>query len=211
MVHACALDYDFSVLENGDETIVADRGMNFSKGQQARINLARSIYKDADIYLIDDALTALDPKVQVHIFKHCIKGLLKNKCVILVTHNAKHIKLADNLVILQDGSVTFEGKQQNISEDILDSFESLPLQKNDEKEKENQEESNEKEKLLIVKPEIHRKQVYHENKKSGNVDYHLYLKYIKYSGGFLIGISLVILYIGATFFESTMQKTMSNW
>jgi ATP-binding cassette, subfamily C (CFTR/MRP), member 4 len=77
VVHACALERDFELFPHGDETIVGDRGMNLSGGQKARINLARAIYKTADIYLLDDPLSAVDVNVGNHIFVKCIKEFLK--------------------------------------------------------------------------------------------------------------------------------------
>jgi ABC-type multidrug transport system fused ATPase/permease subunit len=65
---------------------VGERGVNVSGGQKARICLARAIYQDADIYLLDDPLSAVDPEVANHIFENAILGLLKDKCVVLVTH-----------------------------------------------------------------------------------------------------------------------------
>ncbi|CAG9862959.1 unnamed protein product [Phyllotreta striolata] len=213
VVQACALDYDFAVLEKGDETIVADRGMNLSKGQQARINLARCIYRDSDIYLIDDALTALDPKVQEHIFTYCIRGLLKDKCVVLVTHNTKHIQHANKVVILRDGVVSFQGKEMHFSEEQFEEIEPVPLRSilADNNDKEAEALISEKQKLIVSEPPVRRKQVYHENKKTGRVDSHLYLKYIKYSGGFLLGLSILVTYVGSTFFESSSQRMLSNW
>lgn len=77
VVHACALERDFELLPHGDETIVGDRGVNLSGGQKARVNLARAVYHKADIYLLDDPLSAVDVQVGKHIFEKCIKEFLK--------------------------------------------------------------------------------------------------------------------------------------
>lgn len=70
----------------GENTVIGERGVNISGGQKARISLARAIYSDADIYLLDDPLSAVDPEVAGKIFNECIVEHLKDKIVVLVTH-----------------------------------------------------------------------------------------------------------------------------
>ncbi|XP_017487197.1 PREDICTED: multidrug resistance-associated protein 4-like [Rhagoletis zephyria] len=84
--------------------MVDDRGTSLSGGQRARISLARALYTDADCYLLDDPLSAVDSSVSKHIFEKCIKEYLRNKCVILVTHQLQFIKQADQIVVLKDGA-----------------------------------------------------------------------------------------------------------
>ncbi|XP_022800678.1 ATP-binding cassette sub-family C member 11-like [Stylophora pistillata] len=83
---ACSLEQDLKILPNGDETEIGERGINLSGGQKQRISLARALYYDMDIYLLDDPLSAVDAHVGQHIFKHCIKGALWNKTILFATH-----------------------------------------------------------------------------------------------------------------------------
>ena len=76
----------------GEETVIGERGINISGGQKARISLARAVYADADIYLLDDPISAVDPEVGNLIFEECIKEHLKDKIVVLVTHQLQFIK-----------------------------------------------------------------------------------------------------------------------
>lgn len=77
VIKVCALKRDLELLAFGDETIVGERGSNLSGGQRARVNLARAVYRQADIYLLDDPLSAVDSRVGKHIFQQCITGFLK--------------------------------------------------------------------------------------------------------------------------------------
>ena len=85
-VTAAQLIGDLPNFSNGWKTVIGERGINISGGQKARISLARAIYQDADIYLLDDPLSAVDPAVANGIFEKAILGALRSKCVILVTH-----------------------------------------------------------------------------------------------------------------------------
>lgn len=100
IVDVCALKKDFQLFPNGDKTLVGERGVSLSGGQRARINLARAIYKEADIYLLDDPLSAVDTHVANHLFDECIAGYLRGKTRILVTHQLQFLKKVDHIIVL---------------------------------------------------------------------------------------------------------------
>lgn len=74
VVKACSLLRDFQLFPFGDQTIIGERGVSLSGGQRARVNLARSIYTDADIYLLDDPLSAVDTQVGKALVEDCFLG-----------------------------------------------------------------------------------------------------------------------------------------
>ncbi|EZA62697.1 Multidrug resistance-associated protein [Ooceraea biroi] len=100
VTNVCALIKDFRQFPQGDMTIVGDRGVSLSGGQRARINLARAVYRQADLYLLDDPLSAVDTHVARHLYKKCITEYLHNKTRILVTHQLQFLKQADHIVML---------------------------------------------------------------------------------------------------------------
>ncbi|XP_078370332.1 ATP-binding cassette sub-family C member 4-like [Oculina patagonica] len=108
ITEACALTEDIQQFPDNDQTIVGERGAVLSGGQRARVSLARAVYADADIYLLDDPLSAVDVKVGQHIFKKCIKDLLGEKTRLLTSHQELHMKEADEVIMLCKGRV--EGK-----------------------------------------------------------------------------------------------------
>ncbi|KAJ8916764.1 hypothetical protein NQ315_013969 [Exocentrus adspersus] len=120
VVKKCALERDFQLLPYGDKTIVGDRGVSLSGGQRARINLARAVYKQADIYLLDDPLSAVDTHVGKQLFEQCITGYLRNKIVILITHQLQYLKEVDHILYLDDGIPKAEGTFHELQETGLD-------------------------------------------------------------------------------------------
>lgn len=103
VIYVSALERDLEILPAGDQTIVGDRGASLSGGQRARINLARALYAQADIYLLDDPLSAVDAPVAKHIFENSIKDFLSNKICILVTHQLQFMKSADQILLIRNG------------------------------------------------------------------------------------------------------------
>ena len=101
VTEACALRQDFEQLARGDQTLVGERGASLSGGQRARINLARACYRRADLYLLDDPLSAVDPRVARHLFERCIEGYLRSKTRILVTHQLQFLRRADSIVYVE--------------------------------------------------------------------------------------------------------------
>ncbi len=137
VVHACALRQDFEQLAYGDMTEVGEGGINLSGGQKQRISLARAVYRysfkapnptisfvssesfslqiylaecsDADLFLLDSPLSAVDEHTSTHIFDYCIQRLLGDKTVILITHKVNHLRHFDNLGILKSGHLVYYG------------------------------------------------------------------------------------------------------
>ncbi|KAH9159883.1 hypothetical protein LEN26_002128 [Aphanomyces euteiches] len=87
VIEACALEKDLTLFAAGDRTEIGTKGVNVSGGQKARISLARACYSDADIYILDSPLSAVDAIVQNEIFTKCLLGLLRNKTILLMTHS----------------------------------------------------------------------------------------------------------------------------
>ena len=100
VIRAAALEKDFEQLPRGDLSIIGEGGVSLSGGQKARVNLARCLYVDADIYLLDDPLSAVDTQVGCHIFQKAIKEFLRGKIRVLVTHHLEHLTDSDTILLL---------------------------------------------------------------------------------------------------------------
>ncbi|KAM8975402.1 multidrug resistance-associated protein 1-like [Pelodytes ibericus] len=127
VLEACALLPDLDLLPHGDQTEIGERGVNLSGGQKQRVSLARAVYNNADIYLLDDPLSAVDVHVGKHLFDKVIghNGLLKNKTRILVTHSLTVLPQADIIVVMEGGRIAQFGtygdlitKRQNFADMI---------------------------------------------------------------------------------------------
>ncbi|KAF6038709.1 ABCC5 [Bugula neritina] len=134
IVEACALLSDFKQLPAGDQTEIGERGINLSGGQKQRISLARAVYRktykscksclqielfypvhsDADLFLLDDPLSAVDAHVGQHLFTHCLKDMLKDKTVLFVTHQLQFLTDCDYILVMKDGQIIEEGTHNNL-------------------------------------------------------------------------------------------------
>uniref|UniRef100_A0A8C2ZSW9 ATP-binding cassette sub-family C member 5 n=1 Tax=Cyclopterus lumpus TaxID=8103 RepID=A0A8C2ZSW9_CYCLU len=112
VVDVCSLRADLDILPYGDQTEIGERGLNLSGGQKQRISLARAVYSNRDIFLLDDPLSAVDAHVGKHIFEECIKKKLQGKSVILITHQLQYLEFCDDVMLLDDGEVQEAGNHQ---------------------------------------------------------------------------------------------------
>ncbi|OAQ99709.1 hypothetical protein LLEC1_02722 [Akanthomyces lecanii] len=117
VIDACALQSDLDMLPNGDQTEIGERGITISGGQKQRLNIARAIYFDADIVLMDDPLSAVDAHVGRHIFDHAILGLLKDKCRILATHQLWVLNRCDRIIWMDNGKIRAIDTYDNLMRD----------------------------------------------------------------------------------------------
>ncbi|KAI9307717.1 multi drug resistance-associated protein MRP [Cunninghamella echinulata] len=118
VLEACALKPDIQILSAGDQTEIGESGINLSGGQKARVSLARAVYARADVYLLDDPLSAVDAHVGRHIFEHVIgpNGLLRNKARLLVTHGISYLPKVDNVVMIRQGEIILNGTYEALME-----------------------------------------------------------------------------------------------
>ncbi|KAL4546232.1 hypothetical protein Ndes2526B_g05321 [Nannochloris sp. 'desiccata'] len=142
VLEACALLPDIDMLPAGDATEIGEKGVNLSGGQRHRVALARACYADADVYLLDDPISAVDAHVGRHLFDICLCGLLRNKTRILVTHQLQYLGAADVVMVLKDGRVAEMGSYRELIEKGVDfhQFELAAVKKNGGDNKEAEEE-----------------------------------------------------------------------
>ncbi|KAM3586756.1 hypothetical protein VKS41_001813 [Umbelopsis sp. WA50703] len=143
VLYMCALTRDLEILEHGDATEVGEKGITLSGGQKQRLAIARAVYSQADVIVLDDCLSAVDAHTAKHLYDHCLMGdLMQNRTRILVTHHVGLcLKGADYIVALQNGEVAGAGhplevvktgvlgeELANIEEEVADAAEGTAVE-----------------------------------------------------------------------------------
>ncbi|CAM1312341.1 ABCC4 (predicted) [Pycnogonum litorale] len=197
VIDICALQSDIDSLPYGTETLVGERGVMLSGGQRARLSLARALYHDADIYLLDDPLSAVDSAVGHHIYNECIMNYMKQKICILVTHQIQYIKNDQKVIVMNKGRIKLSGNYGDISNEVR-KFNAVmrtkPVQ------------SAELETNVFSKQQtakLDENKMDENTNESGNVgiSWRIYLNYFK-SGGNCFFIFIIVLFNFATGFLS---------
>ncbi|KAK6529948.1 hypothetical protein TWF281_009098 [Arthrobotrys megalospora] len=190
VVHACALKPDFEIFPNGDMTEIGERGITVSGGQKQRLNIARAIYHNSDIILLDDPLSAVDAHVGRHMFNEAIGGLLKDKCRILATHQLHVLNRCDRIILMVEGRVGAIGTFDELmatNEDFkqmlsMTAAEEVPEKKSDENGETQAPDEKKKSKKKGKAPGLMQK----EEKASDSVGWDVYYAYIKASGSVIV-------------------------
>lgn len=199
----CALNDDFKLLPAGDMTMVGENGVTLSGGQRARINLARSVYRDSDVYLLDDPLSAVDVKVSEEIFKNCFKKYLKGKTVILVTNDLRFLKDCDKIYLINKGRVEKSGTYEQLKESHIYFTNSLQEQTFNHQyqdfSKKDQQTTHGESSIFL------------ETRNTGNIDLKDYFKYFSFGKStFLIELAS-LLFITCQFLISLADYFSSLW
>ena len=201
VVDACALRPDLDMLPYGDLTEIGERGITVSGGQKQRLNIARAIYFNSDIVLMDDPLSAVDAHVGRHIFDNAICGLLKDKCRILATHQLHVLSRCDRIIWMQDGRIETIDTFSNLMNHNED-FQKLMATTAQEEKLENEGQVNEDEVEDEKKAAKKRKQakrgaalMQQEERAVKSVGWSVYAAYIRASGSLLFGPIVLLLLI----------------
>jgi ABC-type multidrug transport system fused ATPase/permease subunit len=217
VLDACALSQDLQSLQEGDLTLIGDRGINLSGGQKQRVALARAVFADPDIFILDDVLSALDAHVASHIIQNLFKGpLFKGKTVVLVTHSAKALPLADKVLMIEDKKIAFTGTFEEFQNSPLSNH--VQFENPDETAEVAAEEALEEQKddkgkggkngnatsKSMTRP-------VQEERRSGSVSWPVYKAYIRACGGVVpVGI-FVLSVIFAEGSKNATDAWLSHW
>ncbi|KAG8623951.1 hypothetical protein KVT40_008927 [Elsinoe batatas] len=217
VVDACALRPDLEMLPGGDMTEIGERGITVSGGQKQRLNIARAIYFDADIILMDDPLSAVDAHVGRHIMDNAICGLLKDKCRVLATHQLHVLHRCDRIVMMSEGRISKIDTFDNLMAGDEEFQHLMATTANEEKKKDGEdEEVDAKKPKQKTKHKKGKSLMQVEERAVDSVQWSIYGAYIKSSGTWFsapIVLSLLVIAQGSNIVTSLWLSwwTSNKW
>uniref|UniRef100_A0A665TW33 ABC-type glutathione-S-conjugate transporter n=1 Tax=Echeneis naucrates TaxID=173247 RepID=A0A665TW33_ECHNA len=212
VLEVCALLPDLDILPAGDATEIGEKGLNLSGGQKQRVSLARAVYRKADVYMLDDPLSAVDAHVGQHIFDKVIgpKGVLRDKTRILVTHGMSFLPQADLILVLVDGEITESGSYQELLSrhgafaDFIHTFANTERKESAIQRGANMEPVSEEEQEQV--PEDLGKLTVVDKARTGRVRLEMYKKYFK-----TIGLAIIIPIVFLYAFQQGASLAYNYW
>ncbi|KAG5755486.1 hypothetical protein H9Q70_001894 [Fusarium xylarioides] len=120
VIQATALSVDFAKLTQGDQTNVGSDGITLSGGQKQRVSLARALYLESDLVILDDVFSGLDADTELHVFQRVFGpgGLLRERrtTVVLCTHSVRFLPFSDHVIALGDNTIKEQGSFKELAE-----------------------------------------------------------------------------------------------
>uniref|UniRef100_A0A8C7IVT7 ATP-binding cassette sub-family C member 5 n=1 Tax=Oncorhynchus kisutch TaxID=8019 RepID=A0A8C7IVT7_ONCKI len=210
VVSACCLIPDLTELPYGDMTEIGERGANLSGGQRQRVSLARALYSERPILLLDDPLSAVDAHVGSHLFHNAIRTASKGKTTIFVTHQLQYLAECDHVILMKDGQIAEHGTHSQLmgrDRDYAALFNSVQQEVMPTTERMSSSKGDEKVEITgnfakVARPPLMKA----EEKGSGAVAWDVYKAYINAAGGPYAFIINVILFL-----FTTGSIAFSNW
>lgn len=198
VLKVCGLLRDLEILPKKDETLVGERGITLSGGQKARVNLARAIYRQADIYLLDDPLSAVDAHVGRWIFDKCFTEFLEGKICILATHQLQYARNLEHIVLFNDGKISAEGSGIAIVDDTLNHSWTA----NNE---------NVEGEFFEISDQDTQEGPRKEHQQEGRVDWRCYLYYFKCLRNPIFLIMIIFLFLASRIVLTGVDYFLSRW
>uniref|UniRef100_A0A9J7YYT7 ATP-binding cassette sub-family C member 5 n=1 Tax=Cyprinus carpio carpio TaxID=630221 RepID=A0A9J7YYT7_CYPCA len=224
VLEACCLFPDIIELPYGDMTEIGERGANLSGGQRQRVSLARALYSERPVLLLDDPLSAVDTRVGSHLFHSAIRRAAKSRTVIFVTHQLQFLPECDEVVLMKDGQIAEHGTHVQLMEKgrdyaaLFNSVQQENLVRKNVKNKQRAEEESSPRSLHVspaAKPHTESKKgdqlMQAEEKGSGAVAWQVYTTYIKAAGGPLAFIVNILLFLFTTGSIAFSNWWLSHW
>ncbi|XP_041799450.1 multidrug resistance-associated protein 5 [Chelmon rostratus] len=224
VLEACCLLQDLAELQYGDMTEIGERGANLSGGQRQRVSLARALYSERPILLLDDPLSAVDACVGSHVFRKAIRGVAKDKTVLFVTHQLQYLSECDHVILMKDGQIAECGTHAQLmakERDYATLFNSMQQENLVKKNLKNKQQRTGAERadsavdVAKVGPKVENKKgeqlMKAEEKGSGAVNWSVYGAYIKAAGGPVVFIINVFLFLSTTGSIAFSNWWLSHW
>ena len=203
IISICQLEPDLKIIKGGNNAEIGEKGINLSGGQKIRLTIARAVYNEAEIYIFDDPLSALDAYVGMNLFKEVFCNYLQNKTVIISTHSLQYLNMFDRVIFMEEGKIKWFGPPKELtSQSFYEEFSKLIQNSKNESDnsKNNQENDNKKEKSIEGVPsedssssEIIKIDSDNLTQKGKNRQYlDSFLFFLEYSGGLSFCVKVLI-------------------